>query len=107
MKPIRWISITLLCLVGWVSAHAAGPADKAGMVVDVQGTARLVSGGASKKLELLAYVAPGARIEVDAGGRASVSVYAARSVYQVRGPAVVEVKADGLSAISGNAPESI
>ncbi|GAB6196786.1 hypothetical protein [Lysobacter xanthus] len=102
MNPIRRLAAVLLALAA-VSAMAAPP-PKAGMVVDVQGPARLVADGASKKLELLAYVAPGTRIEVDAGGQAAVSLYASRSVYRIVGPAVVDVGATGLVPVSGAAP---
>lgn len=103
MTAARLLILFLLALPG---IAMAGPPDKVGMVVDVQGASRLVVDGASKKLDLLAYVSPGARIEVDAGAVVSVSLYATRSVHQIKGPAVVQVAAEGLESVSGTAPEA-
>lgn len=104
MTPARILLSVFLAIAAAVTW--AAPPDKVGMVVDVQGTSRLVVDGASKKLELLAYVSPGARIELDAGAQVSVSLYATRSVHRLRGPAVVQVGAKGLQSISGAEPET-
>lgn len=88
------------------STAQAAPAGAVGMVLDVQGSGRLQDGAASSKLELLAYVKPGMRIALDDGSRASVSLYATRTVYQLAGPGMVEVGSDKLSVIHGKEPAS-
>lgn len=103
MKTLTRILPVLLALLACALVQAAPPG-RAGMVVDVQGAGRLVVDGAPRKLELLAYVPAGARVELDAGARASISLYATRSVYQVVGPAVVEVGDAGMNSVSGAAP---
>lgn len=99
MNRLRLLPVLFLVLA-WLAAPAFA-ADRAGMVVDVQGGARLVENGSARKLDLLAYVPTGARIEVDAGGQAAVSLYATRTVYRLTGPAVAEVRADGIHGVSG------
>jgi len=46
------------------------------------------------------------QLKLDAGSKASVSHYQSKMIYQLSGPAVIEVDADGLKSISGNAPVS-
>lgn len=57
--------------------------------------------GVSSKLQLLAYLQPKMLITVDAGARASLSLYATRSVYQLTGPAQVTVEKDGVISLQG------
>lgn len=101
--------IFLISLLGLLSAamHAAqaSPADGAvGMVLDVRGTGQITEKGAVAKLQLLSYLKPQMQVSVDAGGKASLSLYATRSVYQLAGPSVVEIGKDQVKVIKGAAP---
>ncbi|MFZ6656676.1 hypothetical protein [Undibacterium sp. TJN19] len=88
----------LLFLLTTAMAHA----DTAvGMVLDLQGSGKIDVNGVSSKLQLLAYLQPRMQITVDAGARASLSLYATRSVYQVTGPAVVTVEKDSVVSLQG------
>lgn len=94
---------SLLSLV--TDAALASAADGAvGMVLDVRGSGQITDKGAVGKLQLLAYLKPQMQISLDAGGKASLSLYATRSVYQIAGPAVVEIGKDQLTVIKGAAP---
>ena len=106
MTMLRLSLMWLLLATVFTPSIAATPDSKVGMTVDVRGSARLVNGENVKKLELLAYLTPGARIEVDAGASTSISLYATKSVYQIKGPAVVQIVGNELRPISGNAPEA-
>jgi hypothetical protein len=87
-------------------AIAASDNDVVGMIVNLQGNGEVVAGDASSKMQLLQYVKPKMQLKLDAGSKASISHYQSRMIYQLSGPAVIEVDADGLKAISGNAPVS-
>jgi hypothetical protein len=87
-------------------AMAASDNDVVGMIVNLQGGGEVVAGDASSKMQLLQYVKPKMQLKLEAGSKASVSHYQSKMIYQLSGPAVVEVDADGLKAISGNAPVS-
>ncbi|RYF36663.1 MAG: hypothetical protein EOO25_20520 [Comamonadaceae bacterium] len=77
----------------------------AGMALDLQGPVQVLHQGRSARLQLLANLAPGTRIELPAGARASLSLYASRSIYRLTGPGLVEVTGDGLKVIHGAAPQ--
>jgi hypothetical protein len=73
-----------------------------GLVVDVQGKGKVIAkNGSATPLELLQYLGLESRIELEAGSKASISHYASRSVYQLTGPSVTQVKADGLFTSEG------
>ncbi|GAC1599825.1 MAG: hypothetical protein NVS3B2_01440 [Ramlibacter sp.] len=76
-----------------------------GMVLDLQGPATLTENGQSGKLQLLARLTEDARIELQEGARASVTLYATRSVYRLTGPAVVNVQKGAVVVVKGAAPE--
>lgn len=108
-KGWRWLSAAfMLMLAAQVvqTARAAGPADVVGMVLDVQGSGEVAQKGRDDKesigkLQLLGYVKAGAKIKLEAASKASVSHYGARLIYQLTGPAVAEVSADGVKVVSG------
>jgi hypothetical protein len=86
-------------------ALPARAADVIGMVLDLQGPAEVTENGVAGKLQLLANLAPQTRIELPAGSKASLTLYATRSVYRLSGPIVVETARDGLTVLRGQAPE--
>lgn len=99
---------TLLILaIFFVSMRPALSADApaVGMVLDLQGSATLTENGRSGKLQLLARLYEDARIELQNGGKASVTLYATRSVYRLTGPTVVNVLKSALVVVQGATPE--
>jgi hypothetical protein len=105
-KGWRWLNTVVMLMLAMQLARAAGPADVVGMVLDVQGSGEVEQKGRDDKdsvgkLQLLGYVKAGAKIRLEAASKASVSHYGARLIYQLTGPAVVEVGADGLKVVSG------
>lgn len=88
----------------WCQAFAA-EASVVGMVLDLQGPAQATQNGVTGKLQLLAKLAPRMRIELPAGSKASLTIYATRSVYRLSGPTVVQTSSDGLTVLQGGAPE--
>lgn len=76
-----------------------------GMVLDVQGPVTVSENGSTTKLQLLAKLASQSRIRLAADSKASLTIYATRSVYRLTGPALVETTKDGLSLLQGNPPE--
>ncbi len=87
-----------------VNAGAAVDQGVVGMVLDLQGAGHLLEKGKPAKLQLLSYLKPKMELKLDAGSKVSLSLYATRSVYQVTGPAVLEVGADQLTMLQGAAP---
>lgn len=99
---------TRICavLLALAAPGAFAANDKAGLVLDLQGEAEIARASGAARLKLLDYVAPGARLTLAAGSKASVSHYAARLIYRLTGPAQVEVEEGGLRHVSGNPPQT-
>jgi hypothetical protein len=94
------------CLCTLFPLSAAAQNGTAGMVLDLQGPpVQVTQGGGTGKLQLLANLTPPARIEVPAGARVSLTVYATRSVYRLSGPSVADISKDGISVVRGQPPE--
>lgn len=95
----------LAVLLTFCVQAVAAPGDQAvGMVLDLQGTGRVADKDVVTRLQLLAYLKPQTRIMLDAGSKVSLSLYATRSTYQLAGPAVVDIRKDGLTVIEGAKP---
>jgi hypothetical protein len=99
----RLLLASLFCL-GLPGTATAADNAVAGMVLDLQGTGQIADNGKTSKLQLLAYLKPQMQLSLDAGSKASVSLYATKSVYQLTGPAVVEIEADKLVVKQGQPP---
>src|SRR5436190_1068741 len=97
-KLIKLILANLLCLAA-AQAVAATEQGVVGMVLDLQGAGQLVDKGKAGKLQLLSYVKPQMELRLEPGSKASLSLYATRSVYQLKGPAVIEIGADRLTVL--------
>ena len=95
-------------IAGMLALAQAADEPVAGMVLDLQGPAQVTfaAGGGSGKLQLLANVPAQSRIELPAGSRASVTLYATRSVYKLTGPTMVDVTRGAVTLVKGNAPET-
>lgn len=96
------LALALCCLA---PAHA-GPDDVVGMVLDIQGGGEIARKGDVRKLQLLGYLKPGARVTVEPGAKVSLSHYGAKLIYTVAGPATVQVDQDKLASVKGSAPTS-
>ncbi|MFZ6743269.1 hypothetical protein ACO0LC_08600 [Undibacterium sp. JH2W] len=95
-------SLLAICAATFALLSAQAHADAAlGMVLDVQGNGKMEVNGTSSKLQLLAYLQPKMQITLEAGARASLSLYATRAVYQLTGPATVVVEKDGVINLQG------
>lgn len=99
-------SLTTLAILTSISLHsAAAPAEGAlGMVLDVRGNVQSQDHGTNGKLQLLSYLKPKMQLNVAEGGKLSVSLYATHSLYQIEGPALIEVNADSLKVLQGKPP---
>lgn len=105
MPLLRYLILTLTMLMSQ-GASAASADGAVGMVLDLQGSGQIREKGEISKLQLLAYLKPQMRIMLDAGSKTSLSLYATRTVYQLTGPAIVEIGKDRLNLIEGKAPVS-
>lgn len=107
MNTIKLIKASLLALALTCLAPAhAGPDDVVGMVLDVHGNGEIARKGDVRKLQLLSYLKPGTRVTVEPGAKVSLSHYGAKLIYQVAGPATVQVEQDKLTSVKGTAPTS-
>lgn len=105
MQLMTRIFITLLLCIGARGASAAANDGAVGMVLDLKGSGELVDKGRTIKLQLLSYLQPQMQLKLPAGSKASLSLYATRSVYQLTGPAVVEIGKDKLTVVQGDVPQ--
>jgi hypothetical protein len=104
MRLAALLFLLVLLSVGLPCLAAAEDNNTAGMVLDVQGSAQLIDDGASAPLQLLAYLKAGEKIRLAAGGKASLSLYANRTLYLAKGPALLEVRQDKLLTLEGTPP---
>lgn len=99
MTRNSWFGMVLTGAITMVSSAVfAAPV---AVVTDMQGKAV----GESKPVALLAEVEGDARVQLDASARMVVVYYSSGTEYSLRGPAVIQFKAAGPEAVSGNAPE--
>jgi hypothetical protein len=99
----KGLTACLSCLFA-LTAFAAD-SNVVGMVLDLQGPAQVTQNGTTGRLQLLTNLTPQARLQLPAGSKASLTIYAARSVYRLTGPTVVEVTKDGIQLVQGEAPQ--
>lgn len=104
MLTIRAALLTGVFCCSFPHAYAASADGAVGMVLDVQGTGQISEKGATSKLQLLAYLKPHTQVTLEAGSKASLSLYSTRSIYQIAGPAKVEIGADKLTVLQGKPP---
>ena len=105
MSMFHKIPFVALCVLLAMRPAASADAPAVGMVLDLQGTAQVTENGQTGKLLLLARLTPDTRIDLPAGAKASVTLYATRSVYRLTGPTVIDVSKDALIVVKGAAPE--
>ena len=105
MSMLHKLPFIALCIFLAMRPAASADAPAVGMVLDLQGAVQATENGQTGKLLLLARLTPDTRIDVPAGAKASVTLYATRSVYRLTGPAIVDVSRDALIVVKGAAPE--
>lgn len=88
------------CLAGLLSAGVA-LAEPVAMVTDVGGGVFVVSDGKNKKVPLLAYLEPGAVIQLDARAHVSITLFAKPVEYRFTGPTKLTVEAGRIFAHEG------
>ncbi|MBI3730880.1 MAG: DUF928 domain-containing protein [Burkholderiales bacterium] len=101
MNALRTYLSIIVSLVAALTCGLAHAEAALGMVLDVQGNGKMEANGVTSKLQLLAYLQPKMQITLDAGTKASLSLYATRSVYQLTGPATVTIEKDGVTSLQG------
>ncbi|WP_423031421.1 hypothetical protein [Undibacterium sp. Tian12W] len=101
MNGLRAYLAIMVSLVAVLTCGLARADAALGMVLDVQGNGKMEVNGATSKLQLLAYLQPKMQITLDPGAKASLSLYATRSVYQLTGPATVSIEKDGVTSLQG------
>lgn len=76
-----------------------------GIVLDLQGQAKILDQAQGRKLQLLSYLKQNEQVQLEPGAKLSVSLYANRSVYRFVGPAVLVAEKEQIRLIKGAAPE--
>jgi hypothetical protein len=103
------VSVYTAALLACVSfcCAAADQGAAAGMVLDLQGAgAQVIEGGAARELRFLARLTPGMRVELPAGSKLSLTLYATRSVYRFTGPVLFDVALDRVAVVQGSPPDA-
>ncbi|MFZ6734332.1 hypothetical protein ACO0LG_20550 [Undibacterium sp. Ji42W] len=101
MSGLRTYLAIIVSLVAVMTCSLVRAEAALGMVLDVQGNGKMEVNGTTSKLQLLAYLQPKMQITLEAGAKASLSLYATRSVYQLAGPATVTIEKDGVTSLQG------
>src|SRR4051794_25434490 len=70
-------AVGLSCL--FALAAFAADSNVVGMVLDLQGPAQVTQNGSTGRLQLLTNLTPQARLQLPAGSKASLTIYATRS----------------------------
>lgn len=100
MNRLALLFLSLCCLLLPARpVHAAAPV---GMVLDLRGEAR----AGAAPLQLLGYIHPGQQIRLGSDGRASVSHYGSKLVYQLSGPLEAQVDDKGIRVLKGAAAQT-
>lgn len=98
----RTIFVTAATLLLLATAPVLAAA--VGMVTDLSGKAWLVDGANRQPLAILAYLEPGATIEVEKGGGVSITFYSPAEEHIFSGPAKFRIEPRGIARIGGAAP---
>lgn len=81
--------------------QVASAAEPVAMVTDVKGAARLKQNTKSTPLAVLAYLAPGEEIELDAGAHLVLTYFVQSTEFTFKGPAQITIQPEKAKAISG------
>ena len=86
---------------------AAGAADSAvlGVILDVQGSASLVEGGKTTRLDILTPLPAGSQVTLEDKARVTLVLYKNNGTYELAGPSLIGIEDDSLKALRGPAPQ--
>jgi len=107
-KLLQVILSALICVsVMTVSAQqvASNKDSSIGIVLDLQGQAKVLDQTPARKLQLLSYLKQNDQLQLEEGSKLSISLYANRSVYRFVGPALILAEKDQIKLLKGKAPE--
>jgi hypothetical protein len=93
----------ILFTLGCLMAGACLAAEPLGMVIDVQGDARVSGGGKTSRLEMLSYLEPQSEIQLGANTAVTVTWYAGAKELKFSGPAKLKVEQAGIKVVQGKA----
>ncbi len=109
MKKLSQVILSALICVSVMTVSAqqvAGNKDSSiGIVLDLQGQAKVLDQTPARKLQLLSYLKQNDQLQLEEGSKLSISLYANRSVYRFVGPALILADKDQIKLLKGNAPE--
>ncbi len=101
-KVLGTVLLALLAHLTFVPELRA--AESVAMITDLTGRATLRSGGASAPAELLAYLAAGTELKLEAGARVTVTFFSKPLEVTLTGPAQASIAKDGATMQSGPPP---
>lgn len=76
-----------------------------GIILDLQGSVKLLEQAPGRKLQLLSYLKPNDQIQIEEGSKLSISLYSNRAVYRFVGPSLILAEKDQIKVLKGTAPE--
>ncbi len=95
----------MFCLSASAQQVANAKDASIGIILDLQGQAKLVDSAQGRKLQLLSYLKQNDQVQLEEGSKLSISLYANRAVYRFLGPALIVADKDQIKLIKGAAPE--
>lgn len=101
-KVLGTVLLALLAHLTFVPGLRA--AESVAMITDLTGRATLRSDGGPAPAELLAYLAAGAELKLEAGARVTVTFFAKPLEVTLTGPAQASIVKDGATMLSGPPP---
>lgn len=97
MKILRVFSVVIAMLI-----NADAVAKGVGMVMDVQGTATIISGGNPRQLEITNTLLQDTNVDIEPGGEISFVFYPTREMITARGPTVLSIGEKTVSLVKGS-----
>lgn len=91
----------IIFALGWLASSLALAADPLGMVIDVQGEAKITAAGKTSRLEMLSYLQAQNEIQLPAGASMTVTWYAGAKEMRFSGPARLKVQPGGIQVVQG------
>lgn len=101
-KVLGTVLLALLAHLTFIPELRA--AESVAMITDLTGRATLRSGGIPAPAELLAYLAAGVELKLEAGARVTVTFFAKPIEVTITGPAQASIAKDGATMLSGPPP---
>jgi hypothetical protein len=96
---------TLVAVLALAASGLALAAEPLGMVIDVQGDAKVSEAGRSARLQMLSYLNAQSEIQLAPGAAITVTWYAGSKELRFAGPARLKVEAGGIQVLQGKAAQ--